>query len=155
MFKKWLSLPLVGWMLASTPIALAQTSGQTNDQTAAQTNNDPQIQQAKIAKIKAQARHILLGDSTHATIELLDKTKLSGDILEVGEDHLVLREVKTGQDTQVPYAKVNKLHGSNRTALKLVRIVALGAGENHPKGTLIFVGILFGGILALLASDKS
>jgi hypothetical protein len=142
MFKESLALLLAGLMIV--------TSGGTYAVAQAKAKNDPQEHHA--SKVKACVRRLGTGESSRVNVELYDKTKLSGYIAEIGEDQFILREVKTGKDTNVAYASVKKLRGSSPG---LGRTVALGAGAYQSKTVLIVLAVLFAGLLALVASDKS
>ncbi len=136
MFRKLLSLLLTSSMLVISGVS--EAGAKTIDA------------QAHSAKIKAEARR--LGAGERARVELNDKTKLSGTIVEIGEDQLVLRESKTNQNLQLPYAGVRTLWGATTNGSK---ILLLGASAFQSKTALIVLVVLLGTVVALVASDKS
>ena len=144
MFKESLALLLAGLMIVTSggPYAVAQAK--------AKVKNDPQGHH--VSKVKAAVQRLGTGESARVNVELYNKTKLSGYIAEIGEDQFVLREVKTNQDTDVAYSSVKKLRGSSPG---LGRTIALGAGAYQSKTVLIVLAVLFAGLIALVASDKS
>jgi len=111
------------------------------------------------------------------TVELYDKTKLSGYIVTVGEDRFTLHAdplTKTGDNkrdktpdkdtsaqdttgnTEIAYSSVKKLRGNGPgTASTVLRTVALGGSAFQSKKALIVVAVLFVVVIALVASDKS
>lgn len=142
--KKSLALILSGWMILASIIASMEPYA------AAQSDREPQARHA--AKVKQAIQRLGTGDSTHASLELYDKTKLSGSIAEIADDRFVLRNAKNGHTTSIQYSSVKKLKGDGPG---LSKKIAFGAAAFQSKAAIIVVAALLATVLALVASDKS
>jgi len=107
------------------------------------------------------------GQNALVAVRLKDKSSASGYVSEAGEDYMILVNPKTGEQTTVPYAEVDRMQGYNiatgtevheHTGLrsKLVKFAVRGLpGHRIPKnsfagGTVLIVGIIIGVILAIV-----
>jgi hypothetical protein len=81
------------------------------------------------AKVKSALTKLGTGPDARVEIKLRDKTKLKGYVSELGDDHFMLVQDKTGTATQVAYPQVQKVKGKNRltgeTVVAIVVVVAL------------------------------
>jgi hypothetical protein len=116
----------------------------------AQAENDPR--RADAAKVKADIGRLGTGESSRLKVELYDKTKLAGSIVEIGDDRFVLHDAKTDKNTDIAYSAVNKLRGSTPG---LARTIALGADAYQSRTALIVRAALAAVMIALVATDKS
>jgi hypothetical protein len=150
MLGKSLSLPLAGrplagWMLAGWMIVAAGAP-------CAQAKNNEDPRGAHAAKAKAAIERLGTGESARVRVELYDKRRLSGSIVEIGDEQFVLEEAKTGRKTEIAYSAVKRLKGN---APGLARTIAFGAGAFQSKPALIVLAALAAAVIALVASDRS
>jgi hypothetical protein len=138
MFCKSLSVWLAGWMIVASSATYAQAK------------NDPRG--AHAPRVKAAIQRLGTGESARLKGELYDGTKLAGSIVEIGDDQFVLRNAKTGKNTEIAYSAVKRLKGNGPG---LARTIALGAGAFQSKTALIVLAALAAAVIALVASDKS
>jgi hypothetical protein len=104
------------------------------------------------ARVKAAVAAIGAGQSAHVSVELKDKTKITGTISAIGEDNFVVIDSKSNASVTISYATVKKFKGQNPSVGKTI---ALGmAGHLSPKALIILVGLLIV-VVVLVASDKS
>ena len=82
------------------------------------------------ARVKAEIAKLGAGPAARVKVKLRDKTKLEGYVTEVGEDHFVVADKKTGAPARVEYAEVVqvKSRGNNLSSGAKVGIwVAIAA----------------------------
>jgi hypothetical protein len=142
--KKSLALILSGWMM------LVSIFTSMEPYAAAQSNRDPQARHA--ANVKRAIERLGTGGSTHVSVELYDKTKLSGSLAEIADDQFVLRDANSSKDTPIQYSSVKKLKGDDPG---LSKKIAFGAAAFQSKAAIIVVVALLATVLALVATDKS
>lgn len=107
------------------------------------------------------------GQDALVAVRLKDKSAVAGYVSEAGPDYMILVNTKTGEETRVDYAQVDRMQGYNletktevhqNTGIrsKLVRFATWGwPGHQIPKnsffgGTALIVGIVIGIILAIV-----
>ena len=77
-------------------------------------------------KIKASLLELGTGDATRVTVNLKDKTKLTGYIKEIGDRSFVIADTATASATTVPYPDVVQVQGNNlSTGAKIAITVAI------------------------------
>lgn len=79
-------------------------------------------------KVKASIVKLGTGPEAHVELKLRDGTKLKGYIAEIGVDHFVVADAKTGATTAVQYPQVKKVKGNNLSTgvqIAIVVVVAL------------------------------
>jgi len=79
-------------------------------------------------RVKASIAKLGTGPEAHVELKLRDGTKLKGYIAEIGVDHFVVADAKTGATTAVPYPQVKKVKGNNLSTgvqIAIVVVVAL------------------------------
>ena len=113
MFKKVLSLALVGFLLsvAGPRLAYAGTKEEKATRFA--------------AKVKAGIAKLGTGADARIEVKLRDKTKLKGYVSEAGADSFVIVDEKTGASSTVTYPQVKQVKGKN---LSTAAEIALGVG---------------------------
>lgn len=80
-------------------------------------------------EVKASVAKIGTGQTTRVKVQLRDKTKLEGYISAIYEEGFVVTNAKTGVTTEVAYAHVKSIKGSNLSSGAKVAIkigVAVG-----------------------------
>lgn len=117
MFKKYVSLALVGLLLNLTFYSTAMANTEKN---------------AKFAeKIKASIAKLGIGKESRVKVKLRDKTKINGYISEITEDSFTVVNEKTNSVTKIPYSQVKQVKGSNlslgvRIAIVFAVFIAIG-----------------------------
>lgn len=82
-------------------------------------------EQARVEKIKAGIAKLGTGREAPITVELRDKTEVSGYVSRTDEESFVLTNPRTGAVTTVTYPQVQKVKGRN---LSTKAKVAIGVG---------------------------
>jgi len=59
-----------------------------------------------LAKIKREVAKIGTGPDAKIDVKLKDGTKLKGYVSEIGNEHFIITDLKTGKETSVPYPQV-------------------------------------------------
>jgi hypothetical protein len=96
--------------------------------TSVKANTDPEKDAQAAAKVKSALTKLGTGPDARVEIKLRDKTKLKGYVSELGDDHFIVVEDKSGTLTQVAYPQVQKVKGKNRlTGETIVAIVVVAA----------------------------
>jgi hypothetical protein len=113
MFKKVLSLVLVGFLLNATGVRVAYAGSKEE-------------KEARFAeKVKEGISKLGTGAGARIEVKLRDKTKLKGYVSEAGEDSFVIVDEKTGASATVTYAQVKQVKGNN---LSKGAKIAIGVG---------------------------
>ena len=113
MFKKILSLLLVGFLLTVAGLRLAYAGSKEEKAT------------RFAEKVKEGISKLGTGAEARIEVKLRDKTKLKGYVSEAGEDSLVIVDEKTGATSTVTYAQVKQVKGNN---LSTAAEIAIGVG---------------------------
>jgi uncharacterized membrane protein len=113
MFKKVLSLVLVGFLLGVVGVRLAYAGSK----------EEKEIRLAE--KVKAGISKLGTGPEARIQIKLRDKTQLKGYVSEAGEDSFVIVNDKTNAISRVTYAQVQQVKGNN---LSTAAEIAIGVG---------------------------
>ena len=113
MFKKVLSLALVGFLLSVAGLRLAYAGSKEEKAT------------RFAEKVKEGISKLGTGAEAHIEVKLRDKTKLKGYVSEAGEDSFVIVDEKTGATSTVTYAQVKQVKGNN---LSTAAEIAIGVG---------------------------
>lgn len=113
MFKKVLSLALVGFLLS---VAGPRTGY-------ARSKEEKATRFAE--KVKEGISKLGTGAEARIEVKLWDKTKLKGYVSEAGEDSFVIVDEKTGGTSTVTYAQVKQVKGNN---LSTAAEIAIGVG---------------------------
>ena len=113
MFKKLLSLVLVGFLLGVAGLRFAYAGSKEEKET-------------RLAeKVKEAVSKLGTGPDARIEIKLRDKTRLKGYVSEAGEDSFVIVDEKTSATSTVTYPQVQQVKGHNlSTAAK----IAIGVG---------------------------
>ena len=86
----------------------------------------PEKESRYTQKIKASLLELGTGDATRVTVNLKDKTKLTGYIKEIGDRSFVIADTATASATTVPYPDVVQVQGNNlSTGAKIAITVAI------------------------------
>ena len=113
MFKKILSLVLVGFLLNATGVGCAYAGSKVE-------------KEARFAeKVKEGIGKLGTGAEARVEVKLRDKTKLKGYVSEAGGDSFVIVDDKTGATATVTYSQVKQVKGNN---LSNAAEIALGVG---------------------------
>lgn len=113
MFRKVLSLALVGFLLNVTGVSSAYAASKEE-------------KAARFAgKVKKGISKLGTGAEARIEVKLRDKTKLKGYVGEAGEDSFVIVDEKTGATSTVTYSQVKQVKGNN---LSKGAEIALGVG---------------------------
>lgn len=113
MFKKALSLVLVGFMITVTGVNPAYAVSRAE-------------KEARFAeKVKEGISRLGTGAEARVEVKLRDKTKLKGYVGEAGEDSFVIVDEKTGAASTVTYSQVKRVKGNN---LSRGAEIAIGVG---------------------------
>ena len=113
MFKKVLSLLLVGFLLTVAGLRLAYAGSKEEKAT------------RFAEKVKEGISKLGTGAEARIEVKLRDKTKLKGYVSEAGEDSFVIVDEKTNAISRVPYSQVKQVKGHN---LSTAAEIALGIG---------------------------
>lgn len=113
MFKKVLSLALVGFLLNVTGVSSAHAGSKEESET------------RFTEKVKEGISKLGTGAEARVEVKLRDKTKLKGYVSEAGEDGFVIVDEKTGATSTVTYSQVKQVKGNNLS--QSVKI-AIGVG---------------------------
>ena len=113
MFKKVLSLTLVGFLLSVAGVRLAYAGSKEEKAT------------RFAEKVKEGISKLGTGADARIEVKLRDKTKLKGYVSEAGEDSFVIVDGKTGATSTVTYAQVKQVKGNN---LSTAAEIAIGVG---------------------------
>jgi len=86
--------------------------------------------EARLAeKVKDGIRKLGVGEQTRVSVKLRDRTKLTGFISTIEEDHFAITNAKTGVVTTVAYPDVTQVRGNNlSTGAKIAIGIAIGVG---------------------------
>lgn len=80
-------------------------------------------------KIKAAIEKLGAGESSHVSLKLRDKTKLTGYVSEIGDTSFVVTDRTTAEATTVAYPSVVQVKGNNlSTRTKIIITAAVIAG---------------------------
>jgi hypothetical protein len=113
MFKKVLSLALVGFLFSVAGVRLAYAGSKEEKAT------------RFAEKVKEGISKLGTGAEARIEVKLRDKTKLKGYVSEAGEDSFVIVDEKTGATSTVTYAQVKQVKGNN---LSTAAEIAIGVG---------------------------
>ena len=113
MFKKVLSLALVGFLLSVAGVRPAY----------GESKEEKEIRFAE--KVKAGIRKLGTGADARIEVKLRDKTKLKGYVSEAGEHSFVIVDEKTNTTSTVSYPQVKQVKGNN---LSTAAEIAIGVG---------------------------
>src|SRR5688572_19757900 len=113
MFKKVLSLVLVGFLLNTAGVGFAYAGSK-------------ETKEARFAgKVKEGISKLGTGAEARIEVKLRDKTKLKGYVGEAGEDSFLIVDEKTGATSTVTYSQVKQVKGHN---LSKGAEIAIGVG---------------------------
>jgi hypothetical protein len=113
MFRKALSLVLVGFLFGVAGLRLAYAGAKEEKET-------------RLAeKVKEGISKLGTGVEARVEVKLRNKTKLKGYVSEASEDSFVIVDEKTGTTSTVSYAQVKQVKGKN---LSTAAEIALGVG---------------------------
>jgi hypothetical protein len=113
MFKKVLSLVLVGFLLSVAGVSVAHAGLKEE-------------KEARFAdKVKEGVSKLGTGAEARIEVKLRDKTKRKGYVSEVGEDSFVIVDEKTSATSTVTYSQVKQVKGKN---LSTAAEIAIGVG---------------------------
>lgn len=113
MFKKVLSLALVGFLLSVAGLRPGYARSKEEKAT------------RFAEKVKEGISKLGTGAEARIEVKLWDKTKLKGYVSEAGEDSFVIVDEKTGGTSTVTYAQVKQVKGNN---LSTAAEIAIGVG---------------------------
>jgi hypothetical protein len=118
MLKKSLSL-MIACLLVGTVMCVQPAS--------ASSKNEKQARFAE--KVKAGLFKLGSGKDALVEVKLRDKTKLTGYVEQVSEDHFVITNAKTGESSMVAYGNVAQVKGHNlSTGAKVAIGIGIGVG---------------------------
>ena len=113
MFRKALSLVLVGFLFGVAGLRLAYAGAKEEKET-------------RLAeKVKEGISKLGTGVEARVEVKLRNKTKLKGYVSEASEDSFVIVDEKTGTTSTVSYAQVKQVKGKN---LSTAAEIAIGVG---------------------------
>ena len=113
MFRKILSLALVGAIFNLSVFALAPTDSKAE-------------KEAKFAaKVKAGIVKLGTGKDAKVQVKLKDGTKLKGYVSQINENSFVVVDEKTSAATEIPYPNARQVKGNN---LSTGAKIAIGLG---------------------------
>ena len=113
MFRKALSLVLVGFLFGVAGLRLAYAGAKEEKET-------------RLAeKVKEGISKLGTGVEARVEVKLRNKTKLKGYVSKVSEDSFVIVDEKTGTTSTVSYAQVKQVKGKN---LSTAAEIAIGVG---------------------------
>jgi hypothetical protein len=101
MFKKILSLVLVGFLLNVTGVSFAYAGSKEEKET------------RFAEKVKEGISKLGTGAEARIEVKRRDKTKLKGYVSEAGKDSFVIVDEKTGATATVTYSQVKQVKGNN------------------------------------------
>ena len=113
MFKKVLSVGLVGLLLCVTGVGLAYAGSKEEKET------------RFAEKVKEGISKLGTGAEARIEVKLRNKTKLKGYVSEAGEDSFVIVDEKTSAPSRVTYSQVKQVKGNN---LSTAAEIAIGVG---------------------------
>lgn len=113
MFKKVLSLALVGFLLNVSVVNFAYAGAKAEEET------------RFAGKVKEGISQLGTGAAARIEVKLRDKTKLKGYVGEAGEESFVIVDEKTGATSTVAYSQVKQVRGNN---LSKGAKIAIGVG---------------------------
>jgi hypothetical protein len=113
MFKKILSVVLVGFVFSAAGVRLAYAGGKEDKET------------RFALKVKEGISKLGTGEQARIEVKLRDKTKLKGYVSEAGQDSFVVVNEKTSATSTVNYSQVKQVKGNN---LSTAAEIALGVG---------------------------
>ena len=114
MFKKVLSLVLVGLLVNMFSISLTYASSKEEKQS------------RFAARVKENVTKLGTGAEARVEVKLRDNRKLKGYVREAGEDSFVVVDAKTGTATTVAYPQVKQVKGNNlSTGAKIAIAVSI------------------------------
>jgi len=86
-------------------------------------------QALRATEVKAGILKLGVGSDARVALKLRDNQKLAGFITEASSDSFVLKDVKTGTSTTVPYRDVVQARGHNiSTGAKIAIGIGIGVG---------------------------
>jgi hypothetical protein len=113
MFRKALSLMLVGFLFGVAGLRLAYAGAKEEKET------------RFAEKVKEGISKLGTGVEARVEVKLRNKTKLKGYVSEASEDSFVIVDEKTGTTSTVSYAQVKQVKGKN---LSTAAEIAIGVG---------------------------
>jgi alanine racemase len=117
MYKKLLTLVLIGLLVNLAGVQFAQASSKEDKQAKA------------TEKVKKGINRLGVGEKAKVEVTLRDKTKLKGYVREAGANSFVVVNSKTGAATEVTYSQVERVNGHNMsTGAQIAIVAAIGGG---------------------------
>ena len=113
MFRKVLSLVLVGFLLSVAGVSRAYAGSREEKET------------RFAGKVKEGISKLGTGPDARIEVKLRDKTKLKGYVSEAGDDSFIIVDEKTNATSRVTYSQVKQVKGNN---LSTAAEIALGIG---------------------------
>ena len=113
MFKKFLSLVLVGFLISVAGAKLGYAAPREDKET------------RFAGKVKEGIAKLGTGEKARVEVKLRDKTKLKGYVAEAGPNSFVVVDEKTSATSTVTYAQVKQVKGNN---LSRGAEIAIGIG---------------------------
>jgi hypothetical protein len=113
MFKRNLSLPLVGSLILSLAIAPCALA-----------NSKAEKEAAFTVRVKTGVAKIGVGRDARVEVKLRDKTKLKGYISEAADETFSITDLKTGATTTVAYPDVAQVKAQNLSTGEIIVIAA-------------------------------
>ena len=110
-------------LIVAIAISLAMVSGQS----AATIPSEKEIQSGE--KVKAALLQLGMGQASVVNVTLRDKTKITGYLSNIGDNSLVVRDLRSDKDTTVAYPDVAQVKANNlSTRTKVIITAAIIAG---------------------------
>jgi len=110
-------------LIVAIAISLAMVSGQS----AATIPSEKEIQSGE--KVKAALLQLGTGQASVVNVTLRDKTKITGYLSNIGDNSLVVRDLRSDKDTTVAYPDVAQVKANNlSTRTKVIITAAIIAG---------------------------
>lgn len=118
MFRKFLSLVLVGLLLQIAWVIPASANTKEEKKT------------RQVEKVKSGIAKLGVGEEARIKVKLHNGTKLDGYIREVGNEHFIIVDAKSGEATPVAYPQVARAKGNNlstgaRVAIGIAVVAAI------------------------------
>ena len=113
MFKKILSVMIVGFLFSAAGVRLAYAGPKAEKET------------RFALKVKEGISKLGTGEQARIEVKLRDKTKLKGHVVEASQDSFVIADEKTSATSTVSYSQVKQVKGNN---LSTAAEIAIGIG---------------------------
>ena len=99
-------------------------------------SKNPESEALRTAKVKENIVRLGTGEKVRVKIKLNDNRKIEGSVIEATEESFTVKNLKTGETTEIAYGQVKKAKGNN---LSTGAKIAIGVGILIAVAAIVFL----------------